>query len=295
MSANARPTLRLGLPKGSLQESTFELFGRAGWKIRATERGYTPYIDDEEIDVLLLRAQEMARYVELGVLDAGLTGQDWVRESGADVTEVAAFIYAKAGFRPVRWVLAVPNDSPVRSPKDLDKKLIATEVTNIARQYFREHGVTPVIEFSWGATEAKPPELADAIIELTETGSSLRANGLRIVDTVMSSTTALIANKTAFKDDSKRRKIEQVRLLLQGAMDAASRVGLKMNVPAATLDAVIGKLPALRNPTVSRLSESDWFSVDVILEEKTVRDLIPVLREAGATGLVEYPLNKVIF
>jgi ATP phosphoribosyltransferase len=288
--------LNLGLPKGSLEESTYRLFERAGWKIGSTGRAYTPTIDDEGIAVLLLRAQEMARYVELGVLDAGLTGQDWVRETGADVVEAATFTYAKAGFRPVMWVLAVPNDSTVRTPADLDGKLVATEIVNVTRRFFTQYGVKPNVEFSWGATEAKPPELADAIVELTETGASLRANGLRVVETVMTSTTALIVNRGVWEgDERKRKKIEQIRLLLQGALDAAFHVGLKMNVPTDRLDAVIEKLPALKRPTVAPLSEKGWHSLEVILEEKSVRDLIPALLEAGATGIVEYPLNKVIF
>jgi len=287
---------KLGIPKGSLQESTYRLFERAGWKIGESGRAYTPTIDDEGIDVLLLRAQEMARYVELGVLDAGLTGQDWVRETGADVVEVATFTYAKAGFRPVRWVLAVPTNSDIKTPADLDGKLVATEVVNVTRKFFTQYGVKPNVEFSWGATEAKPPELADAIVELTETGASLRANGLRIIETVMTSTTALIANRNVWEHDAeKKKKIEQIRRLLQGALDAVFHVGLKMNVPSGRLDAVIEKLPALKRPTVAPLSEKGWFSLEVILEEKSVRDLIPALLEAGATGIVEYPLNKVIF
>ncbi|MCB9488172.1 MAG: ATP phosphoribosyltransferase [Deltaproteobacteria bacterium] len=297
MSENAQTILKLGLPKGSLQESTFELFQRAGWRIRSTSRGYIPDIDDPEMEILLLRAQEMARYVEMGYLDAGLTGQDWVKESGADVHEVTTFKYAKAGFRPVRWVLAVPNESPIQSAKDLEGGLIATEVVNFTREYFKAQGVNVRVEFSWGATEVKPPHLADAIVELTETGNSLRANGLRIVETLMESTTAMIANKKAWEDPDKQRKIAQIQMLVQGALNAGGRVGIKLNIQqngkAKVLDVL--KDQGLHSPTVNQLSDPDWFAIDVIMEEKKVRDLIPVLKEAGAEGIVEYPLNKIIF
>lgn len=286
--------MKLGLPKGSLQESTFRLFEKAGYKIHVGSRSYIPTIDDPELTGLLIRAQEMARYVNHGALDAGLTGRDWVLEQGAKVVEVAELRYAKAGLRPVRWVIAVPEESKIKTIKDLQGKRIATELVGYTKRYLRERGVKAEVEFSWGATEVKPPQLADAIVELTETGSSLRANKLRIVETILESNTLLIANKESWKDPWKRRKIENIAMLLQGAIAAQEKVGLKLNVKKRDLAAVIAELPALNTPTVNHLSDPNWHSVEVIVDETVVRDLIPVLKRAGATGIVEYPLNKVI-
>src|SRR5574344_152488 len=285
----------LGLPKGSLQESTFALFKRAGFNVSCSSRSYIPSIDDEEIKCRLLRPQEMSRYVELGLLDAGICGYDWVYENGSDVHEVCELAYSKATSNPVRWVLAVPNDSKVKTVKDLDGKRIATEAMGLTKRYLKEHGVKADVEFSWGATEVKAPELVDAIVDLTETGSSLRANNLRIVDTILVSTTRLVANKKAWKDAAKRAKIEQLAMLFTGALAAQSRVLLKMNCPAKSLDAVTKVLPALHTPTVNKLHDQDWFAVETVVDEHAVRDLVPVLRAAGATGLIELPLNKVIF
>ncbi len=286
--------IRLGLPKGSLQDSTFELFRKAGYNFSISERSYFPSIDDPELEAMLIRAQEMARYVQDGVFDAGLTGYDWVIENDADVVEVADLVYAKRSMRPVRWVLAVPNDSPIRSAKDLQGKRIATEVVNIARKYLERHGVSAEVEFSWGATEAKVPELVDAIIEVTETGSSLRANNLRIVETVLESTTKLIANKKSWQDPAKREKIENIALMLHGAIEAEGKVGIKLNVRKADLERLIAILPAMKNPTVSTLNDPEWMAVETILDENTVRRIIPELKKHGGRDIIEYPLNKVI-
>ena len=294
MSQPTSSILKLGLPKGSLENATIDLFRRAGYLITTSSRSYFPAIDDAEIECMLIRAQEMARYVEAGALDAGLTGRDWVLENEADVVAVADLVYAKASFGRVRWVLAVPESSPVKSVRDLEGKIIATELVGATQRYLAENGVTARVEFSWGATEAKLPELADAIVEVTETGSSLRANKLRIVETVLESSTQLIANKTAWNDPAKRRKLEDLSLLLQSAITALEKVGLMLNVQADNLDAVLGVLPALKRPTISHLSDGDWLAVNTILDESTVRTIIPRLKKAGAEGIVEYPLNKIV-
>lgn len=286
--------LKLGIPAGSLQEATADLFRRAGYKISFSSRSYYPSIDDEEIECLLIRAQEMARYVEDGALDAGLTGYDWVVETGADVHEVAELVFSKVSRRPVRWVLCVPEDSPVKTAADLEGKRIATEAVGLTTRYLREHGVTAKVEFSWGATEVKPPKLADAIVEVTETGSSLRANHLRIVDEVLRSTTRLIANRQAYAEPWKRQKIDDIALMLRGAMAAEDKVGLMMNVRREDLSAVLILLPALQNPTISDLADKGWVAVNSILDESVVRHIIPRLKEAGARGIVEYPLTKII-
>ena len=286
--------LKLGIPKGSLETATIDLFRRAGFNISVSSRSYFPAIDDPEIECMLIRAQEMARYVEDGVLDAGLTGRDWVAESGATVETLADLIYAKQSFGKVRWVLAVPEASPVRSVKDLDGKVIATELVETTRRYLSAQGVKAKVEFSWGATEVKPPELADAIVEVTETGSSLRANKLRIVETVLESNTQLIANLSSWKDVWKRRKLEDLCMLLEGAINALGKVGLMLNVRRDDLARVLGVLPALKKPTVSHLSDEEWLAVNTILDESTVRHIIPRLKEAGAQGIVEYPLNKIV-
>lgn len=287
--------LKLGIPKGSLQEATFELFKKAGWQIKPTGRSYYPYIDDGELEIMLVRAQEMARYVEDKVLDAGLTGIDWVTESGCRVKKIADLIYAKQGMRKVRWVLAVPENMKIKSVKELKGKRIATELVNVTKKWLKEKKVAANVEFSWGATEAKPPELADAIVELTETGSSLKANHLKIIDTVLESNTVVIANQACLDDAWKKDKLNNLVLLLQGALEAESKVGLKMNVIKSRLRTVLEILPALQTPTVAELSNPDWVDVDTIIDEKVVRDLIPKLKKAGAKGIVEYPLNKVIF
>jgi ATP phosphoribosyltransferase len=286
--------LRLGIPKGSLQDATIALFKRAGWNIYADGRSYFPSIDDSEIECMLIRAQEMARYVDHGVLDAGLTGIDWVVESGLDVESITSLVYAKQSRRKVRWVLAVPESSPWQRAEDLSGKIIATELVEVTKRYFAGKNVPVKVEFSWGATEVKPPTLADAIVEVTETGSSLRANRLRIIDTVMESETRLIANRTACTDPWKKQKIDNLALMLRGAIDAQDRVGLMLNVEKANLAQVLGVLPALNSPTVSELSNSNWVAVNTILEESTVREVIPKLKAAKATGIVEYPLNKVV-
>ncbi|HEY2844024.1 MAG TPA: ATP phosphoribosyltransferase [Bryobacteraceae bacterium] len=286
--------LKLGIPKGSLENATVDLFRRAGFQITVSSRSYFPSIDDPEIECMLIRAQEMARYVEDGVLDAGLTGRDWVQENDAKVHTVADLIYAKQSFGKVRWVLAVPESSPVQSVQDLQGKVIATELVAATQRYLKSHGVTAKVEFSWGATEVKPPELADAIVEVTETGSSLRANKLRIVETVMESNTQLIANLDSWKDDWKRRKLEDMRMLLEGAINALGKVGLMLNVEKKNLPAVLNVLPALKKPTISPLSEGEWLALNTILDETTVRTIIPRLKEAGAQGIVEYPLNKIV-
>ena len=292
--------LRLGIPKGSLQDATVQLFARAGFNIYVSSRSYFPSIDDPDIECMLIRAQEMARYVSGGVLDAGLTGQDWIAEhelgegkTGA-LTSVADLIYAKQSFGKVRWVLAAPEDSAIKSARDLDGKTIATELVRVTRQYFEAQKVKVNVEFSWGATEVKPPDLADAIVEATETGSTLRANRLRILDTIMESNTQLIANKTALTDAWKRTKLENIALLLKAAIEAQGRVGLMLNVRQTDQQAVLALLPALQRPTISALSDSDWVAVNTIIEERTVRDLIPKLKAAGAQGIVEYPLNKIV-
>jgi ATP phosphoribosyltransferase len=286
--------LRLGLPKGSLQEATVALFARAGWHVTINQRSYFPAIDDAEINCLLVRAQEMARYVESGALDAGLTGKDWIVESGADVVEAAELAYAKQGLGRVRWVLAVPESSPIAAVRDLEGKIVATEAVRLAQTYFARHGVRARVEFSWGATEIKPPELADAIIEVTETGASLRAHNLRVVDTVLESSTRLIANRAAWDEPWKRQKVEHLALLLEGAITAYSRVGLMLNVQRDDLPGVLAILPALKRPTVSPLSDPDWLAVNTIVEEELVRQLIPRLKAARAQGIVEYPLNKIV-
>jgi ATP phosphoribosyltransferase len=286
--------LKLGIPKGSLENATVALFRRAGFQITVSSRSYFPSIDDPDIECMLIRAQEMARYVEDGVLDAGLTGRDWVLENDAHVHTVADLIYAKQSFGKVRWVLAVPESSPVKSVKDLQGKIIATELVSATERYLQSHGVTAKVEFSWGATEVKPPELADAIVEVTETGSSLRANKLRIVETVMESNTQLIANLDSWKDDWKRRKLEDMRMLLDGAINALGKVGMMLNVEKKNLAAVLAVLPALKKPTISPLSEGEWLALNTILDETTVRTILPRLKEAGAQGIVEYPLNKIV-
>ena len=287
--------LKLGLPKGSLQESTINLFRRAGYRIAVSGRSYTPRIDDPEIECLMFRAQEMARYVERGILDVGLTGKDWILENDADVVEVEDLVYSKATSKPYRWVLAVPEDSDIQSVKDLQGKHIATELVEATKRYLQQHGVTAEVEYSWGATEIKAPLLVDAIVEGTETGSSLRANRLRIVDTVTLSTTKLIANREAWADDWKREKIGVLAMLLKGALEAEGKVGLKMNVPKAKLEEISSLLPSLHTPTISSQTDQNWVALEVITDEQIVRDLIPVLRRAGAQGIIEYPLNKVIY
>ncbi len=286
--------LKLGLPKGSLQESTFHLFAKAGYKISSTSRSYFPSVDDPEMKPMLIRAQEMSRYVEDGTLDIGITGRDWVRENSSDVVEVAELIYAKQGLRPVRWVLAVPAGSKIKSAKDLQGKKIATELVNVSREYLKKKGVKAQVEFSWGATEAKPPELADAIIEVTETGSSLKANNLVILETVLESNTVVIANKASWANAWKRKKAGDMVLLLKGALAAEEKVGLKMNVPRAKLKKVLKVLPAMNSPTIADLTDKDWVDVDTVVDEKIVREIIPKLKDEGAEGIVEYPLNKVI-
>jgi ATP phosphoribosyltransferase len=286
--------LRLGIPKGSLQEATLQLFARAGWRIAVNSRSYFPTIDDPDIKCLLIRAQEMARYVETGALDAGITGRDWVLETGADVAEVAELVYAKQRMARVRWVLAVPEESPIRSVRDLEGKVLATEVVRLTKSYLARNGVNARVEFSWGATEVKVPQLADAIVEVTETGSSLRANHLRIVDTVLESATLFIANRAAWEDPQKREKVSNIVLLLEGAIAAYNKVGLMLNVRREHLSRVLGVLPALKNPTISALSDPDWVAVNTIVDEEIVRQIIPRLKAAQAQGIVEYPLNKIV-
>ena len=285
----------LGLPKGSLQEATFALFKRAGFNVSCSSRSYIPSIDDPEIKCRLLRPQEMSRYVELGLLDAGICGYDWVYENGSDVQEVCELNYSKSTSNPVRWVVAVPNDSKIKKVKDLNGKRISTEAVGLTKRYLKKNGVKADVEFSWGATEVKAPELVDAIVDLTETGGSLRANNLHILDTILVSTTRLIANRKSWQSAAKRAKIEQLKMLLLGALDAQKRVLLKLNAPAKNLEKIVKALPALHAPTVNKLNDPDWFAVETVVEEKLVRDLIPTLRKAGATGLIELALNKVIF
>ncbi len=287
-------TLRLGIPKGSLQEATVALFARAGWRISISSRSYFPNIDDVEISCMMVRAQEMARYVETGALDAGITGRDWVLETGASVTEIGELLYAKQSLAPVRWVLAVPDDGPIQSVRDLEGKTIATEVVGLTKRYLERHGVNARVEFSWGATEVKVPQLADAIVEVTETGSSLRANHLRIVDTILESRTVFIANQAVANDPWKSEKIANLYLLLSGAIAAYSKVGIMLNVRKENLAAVLGALPALKNPTISTLSDPDWIAVNTVVDEDVVRTIIPRLKAAGAQGIVEYPLNKIV-
>jgi ATP phosphoribosyltransferase len=291
---NDGPILKLGIPAGSLQEATGQLFAKAGYKITFASRSYYPNIDDPEIQCTLIRAQEMPRYVQDGSLDCGLTGYDWILENDADVHEVTELVFSKVSRRPVRWVLAVPNDSPVQSVKDLQGKRIATEVVSLTRRWLKQHGVEAHVEFSWGATEVKPPRLADAIVEVTETGSSLRANNLRIVAELMQSTTRFIANHKAYADPWKRQKIDDLVLMLQGAMAAEGKVALMMNVRKADLAAVLAILPALQKPTISSLSDPDWADVITILDENTVRHIVPQLKQAGARGIVEISVNKII-
>jgi ATP phosphoribosyltransferase len=286
--------LKLGIPKGSLQDATVDLFARAGWRISLSSRSYVPSIDDAEIECLMVRAQEMARYVETGALDAGITGHDWVMETDANVEELAELVYAKQRLARVRWVLAVPEDSPVQRPADLAGKVIATEVVRTTEKYLARHGVCARVEFSWGATEVKVPRLADAIVEVTETGSSLRANRLRIVDTVLESATVFIMNREAAANAWKREKAENLILMLQGAIDATNKVGLMLNVRREDLDAVLNVLPALKNPTISNLSDPQWVAVNTIIEESVVRQILPRLKAAKAQGIVEYPLNKIV-
>jgi ATP phosphoribosyltransferase len=292
------PPLRLGIPKGSLQDSTVQLFARAGWNIYVSSRSYFPGTDDSELECMLIRAQEMARYVADGVIDAGLTGQDWIAEqliaSRAEVVPVQELVYSKQSFGTVRWVLAAPEDSRFKTPEDFAGCTIATELVKVTEQYFQEKGIDVTVEFSWGATEVKPPVLADGIVEATETGSTLRANRLRIIDTVMESKTQLIANPAAWADSWKRTKIENIALLLRAAIEAQGRVGLMLNVKRDGLTRLLELVPALRRPTVSSLSDEDWVAVNTIIEERTVRDLVPRLKAAGAEGIVEYPLNKIV-
>ncbi|MBM3852163.1 MAG: ATP phosphoribosyltransferase [Verrucomicrobia bacterium] len=285
----------LGLPKGSLEESTKNLFAKAGWRITTSARSYRPAIDDAELDGRFVRAQEVSRYVEHGFFDCGLTGHDWVLENGSDVVEVCDLIYSRASNVKSRWVLCVPEASPVRQAADLAGRRVATELVNTTRRYFAQKGVPVEVEFSWGATEVKVPDLVDAIVDITETGSSLRAAKLRIVDTLLETSTKLIANKSSWANPAKRRKIETIALLLRGALEAESKVGLKMNLPKAALDAVVRTLPALRNPTISQLSSPEWVALETIIDERVVREIIPQLKQLGAEGIVEYPLNKVVY
>ncbi len=287
--------LKLGLPKGSLQEATFEKMAKAGFNIRVSSRSYVPYVDDKELEIRLIRAQEVSRYVEHGYLDCGITGHDWVKENHSDVHEVGEFLFSKATRQPARWVLAVPENSPIQSVKDLQGKRIATEVVELTRSYLKENGVEAEIEFSWGATEFKAHELVDAIVELTETGTSLRANKLRIVDTLLESTPRMIVNHDSWKDAWKRKKIETLAMLLRGALDAEAKVCLKMNILENNLANLLKNLPALRNPTVSHLSQEGWIAVETIIDEHIVREIIPQLKEAGAEGIIEIPLNKIVY
>jgi ATP phosphoribosyltransferase len=289
------PLLMLGLPKGSLQDSTIKLFGKAGFNISVSSRSYRPSIDDEELDGRFVRAQEVSRYVEHGYFDCGLTGQDWVRENASDVVEVCDLVYSRASNKRSKWIIAVPEASPVQSVKDLEGKRIATEVVNITRQYLKDNGVNAEVEFSWGATEVKVPDLVDAIVDLTETGNSIRANNLRIVDTLLYTNTVMIANKASWENPKKRKKIENIAMLLQAALEANSKVGLKLNIEKSKLDSILSDLPALRNPTINRLTDEAWVAIDTIIDEKVVREIIPELKKRGAEGIIEYPLNKVVF
>jgi ATP phosphoribosyltransferase len=290
-----KPKLRLGLPKGSLQEATIEKMAKAGFNVQVSSRSYVPYVDDDELEIRLIRAQEISRYVEHGHLDCGITGHDWVMENGSDVHEVGEFVFSKISRQPTRWVLAVPEESPIKSVKDLEGKRIATEVVNLTNRWLKQHGVKAEVEFSWGATEVKAHEMVDAIVEVTETGSSLRANKLRIVETLLTSTPRLIASHGAWKDPWKRKKIETLALLLRGALEAEAKVGLKMNIEQSRLANLLKTLPALRNPTIAQLSQPGWVAVETIIDEHIVREIIPALKAAGAEGIIEYPLNKVVY
>ena len=289
------PHLRLGLPSGSLQEPTFALFAKAGFNISGASRSYKPAVDDPEIVIRLLRAQEISRYVEHGFLDAGLTGKDWIENNESDVEVLCEMTFSKVSNQPTRWVIAVPEDSPIQTVKDLQGKVIATEAVDMTRRYLAKHGVTAEVEFSWGATEVKVPDLVDAIVDVTETGSSLRANKLRILETIMESSPQIIANRAALEDPWKKQKLETMVLLLRGAHAALDKVGLKMNLPADRLAALLEALPALRNPTVAHLAQSDWVAVETIIDERVVREIIPRLKALGAEGIIEYPLNKVVY
>ena len=291
MSSNI---LKLGIPKGSLEEATVNLFAKAGYNIKIKSRSYFPSIDDNEIECMLIRAQEIARYVQNGVLDAGLTGKDWIQENRADVVEIADLVYSKTSSRPVRWVLAVPNESPIQSVKDLQGKRVATEAVNMTVDYLKKHGVTADVEFSWGATEVKPPKLVDAIVEITETGSSLRANNLRIIETLMESNTKFVMNKEAYDNPWKKQKVERLVLMLQSAMVANGQVGLMMNVPKNKLDEVMKILPEGKKPTIAELTDSNWMDLNVILEERLVREIAPALKATGVEDIVEYSINKII-
>ncbi|MHC1763296.1 MAG: ATP phosphoribosyltransferase [Verrucomicrobiia bacterium] len=295
MKSELTRTLRFALPKGSLQEATIEKMSKAGFNIQVASRSYIPYVDDPELEIRLIRAQEISRYVEHGHMDCGITGYDWIKENNSDVHEVGEFLFSKATRQPARWVLAVPENSEIKTVKDLEGKHIATEVVNLTRRYLDQHGVKAEVEFSWGATEFKAHELVDAIVELTETGSSLRANKLRIVDTLLTSTPRLVANHEAWKDSWKREKIETLAMLLKAALEAEAKVGLKMNIEQKNLANLLQSLPALRNPTVSSLSQAGWVAVETIIDERVVRELIPRLKAAGAEGIIEYPLNKVVY
>jgi ATP phosphoribosyltransferase len=290
-----KQVLRFGLPKGSLQESALQKMAKAGWNVSVSSRSYVPYVDDEELEIRLIRAQEISRYVENGVLDAGITGHDWIIENDSKVHEVGEFVFSKVSRQPTRWVLAVPEHSAIKSVKDLEGKRIATEVVNLTKRWLKKHGVKAEVEFSWGATEVKAHEMVDAIIEVTETGSSLRANKLRIVETLLTSSPRLIVNHAAWKDKFKRQKVETLALLLRGALEAESKVGLKMNIEEKNLRSLLASLPALRNPTISQLSQAGWVAVETIIDEAVVRHLIPELKAAGAEGIIEYPLNKVVY
>jgi ATP phosphoribosyltransferase len=290
-----KQVLRFGLPKGSLQESALQKMSKAGWDISVSSRSYVPYVDDEELEIRLIRAQEISRYVENGVLDAGITGHDWIIENDSKVHEVGEFVFSKVSRQPTRWVLAVPENSPIKSVKDLEGKRIATEVVNLTKRWLRKHGVKAEVEFSWGATEVKAHEMVDAIIEVTETGSSLRANKLRIVETLLTSSPRLIVNHDSWKDKWKRQKVETMSLLLRGALEAESKVGLKMNIREQNLKKLLEALPSLRNPTISRLSQPGWVAVETIIDEAVVRHIVPQLKAHGAEGIIEYPLNKVVY
>jgi ATP phosphoribosyltransferase len=290
-----KPILMLGLPKGSLEETTRSLFAKAGWKITLDSRSYRPSIDDPELDARFVRAQEVSRYVEHGFFDCGLTGLDWIQENGSDVVEVCDLVYSRASVTRSRWVLCVAEDSPVRRPEDLAGKRVATELVQTVKRYFAAKKIPAEIEFSWGATEVKVPDLVDAIVDITETGSSLRANKLRIVDTLLETNTKLIANRKAWKNPAKRRKIETIALLVRGALEAESKVGLKMNAPKKALAAILKAIPSLRGPTVSPLSNPDWVALETIIDESVVREILPQLKSLGAEGIVEYPLNKVVY
>ena len=291
----AAKKLMLGIPKGSLEQSTVDMFAKAGYAISINSRSYYPTIDDPEIECMLIRAQEMSRYIEKGILDCGLTGFDWIQENGSDVVEAAELVYGKVGRKPLRWVLCVPENSPIKGPKDLEGKLIATEAVGMTQRYLKKHKVKATVEFSWGATEVKPPVLADAIVEITETGSSLRANNLKIIDTLCESTTRFIANKDAMKNSWKKAKIEKLAMLLKAVLAAQGKVGLMLNIREKDLDSVLKKLPALERPTVSKLAEKGWCAVNTIVDEHIIRDLIPEIIKAGGAGIVEYPLNKIVY